>query len=615
MTAPNAQELSIELLEKWGHDSSRLLQILIGLQQALNHIPADAIQFLAAELSLPRAVVEGVISFYSFLHQQPRGDYDILISDNIVDQMAGSRDRTKQLSERLGVTPGSTSKDLKLSLGHTSCTGMGDQGPAALINGQTITRLTPERIDEIAEYIEKDLPVTEWPRELFHVEENIHRRDLLLDSELQDGASLRAYLKKGAQQLLDELDVSGLRGRGGAGFKTALKWRFCHEAACSDDDLVCDPDKLNPDKDRHRVVVCNADEGEPGTFKDRVLLQAYADRLFEGMTLCAAIIGARQGFLYLRGEYLYLLEPLQQELQKRRDAGLLGNNILGQDGLDFDIEIHLGAGAYICGEESSLIESLEGKRGVPRIRPPFPVTHGYQGRPTVVNNVETFIAAAMIADRGPGWFRSRGTEASSGTKLLSISGDCARPGIYEYPFGVSIQTILEDCGATDTQAVQVAGAAGMTLAADEFGRSIGFEDVPTGGSFMIFDDSRNMLEVVHNFVDFFVHESCGFCTPCRVGNSLLKKRLEKVLVGHATGMDIEKMQEIGALMKSASHCGLGTTAPNPVLDTIEKFRPIYDERLKSTSFEPAFDLNEALEEARELTGRKDPGAYTEGGGV
>ena len=600
MTAQTARELSDELLKKWGHDSSKLLQILIGLQQALNHIPDDAIQFLATELSLPRAVVEGVISFYSFLDPQPRGDYDILISDNIVDQMVGSRDRAEQLAQRLGVKLGTTSKELNLSLDYTSCTGMSDQGPAALINGYPLTRLTPERIDEIAAYIKEPLPLAKWPRELFQVDENIQRRDLILNTELPQGAALHAVQDRGAKRLLDELDASGLRGRGGAGFKTGLKWRLCRDAETTE---------------RDRVVVCNADEGEPGTFKDRVLLQAYADRLFEGMTLCAAVIGATQGFLYLRGEYRYLIEPLEQELRKRRDAGLLGNNILDQDGLDFDIEIHLGAGAYICGEESALIESLEGKRGVPRIRPPFPVTHGYLGRPTVVNNVETFIKAAMIADRGPDWFRSRGTETSTGTKLLSISGDCARPGIYEYPFGVSIQSILDDCGATDTQAVQVAGAAGMTLSPDEFGRSICFEDVPTGGSFMIFDNSRNMLDIVHNFVSFFAHESCGFCTPCRVGNPLLKKRLEKVIAGHATGMDIEKMLEIGALMKSASHCGLGATAPNPVLDTLARFRPVYDAHLRSTSFEPAFDLNAALEEARELTGRNDPGAFIKGGGV
>jgi len=333
------------------------------------------------------------------------------------------------------------------------------------------------------------------------------------------------------------------------------------------------------------------------------------------MTLCAATIGADQGFLYLRGEYLYLLEPLEAELTRRREAGLLGKGIRGQSGLDFDIEIHLGAGAYICGEESALIESLEGKRGNPRNRPPFPVTHGYLGRPTVVNNVETFVAAALIAAHGAEWFRSRGTAQSTGTKLLSVSGDCARPGIYEYPFGVTVQQILDDCGATGTQAVQVAGAAGRTVPPAEFGRRIAFEDLATGGSFMIFDGSRDLLEMVQNFTDFFVHESCGFCTPCRVGTTLLAKTLKKVCCGHSTRADLGTLQQVGELMRRTSHCGLGATAANPVLDTLEKFPELYESHLTSTHFEPGFDLDAALEEARLATGRDDAGAHLPGGGV
>jgi [NiFe] hydrogenase diaphorase moiety large subunit len=327
------------------------------------------------------------------------------------------------------------------------------------------------------------------------------------------------------------------------------------------------------------------------------------------MTLCAGIIGASRGFLYLRGEYRYLRAHLEKALQKRRKAGLLGNNILGEDGFDFDIEIHMGAGAYICGEESSLIESLEGKRGIPRIRPPFPVTHGYLNKPTVVNNVETFMAATLIAVHGAAWFRSVGTEASSGTKLLSICGDCTRPGIYEYPFGVSIQHILQDCGADDCQAVQVAGAAGTTVPPEEFGRLVAFEDIATGGSFMVFNQERNLIDMVQNFAHFFVHESCGFCTPCRVGGVLLKDLVDKVQAGHAGRHDLEEMNNICMLMRSTSHCGLGTTAPNPVLDTLNKFPHIYETRLKHSSYEPAFDLDAALQEARELTGRDDGEAH------
>jgi [NiFe] hydrogenase diaphorase moiety large subunit len=586
------------ILEQWGREPRNLLQVLIRVQQTYSHIPTTAVEQIAAALSVTPAHVHGLIGFYSFLHSEPRGTYDVLFSDNITDRMLGSRDLAERLAGRLGVEPGIPRPDGRLTLDYTSCTGMGDQGPAVLVNGRAVTALTEPGIDRMAELIEAETPLEQWPTGFFNVAENIRRRDILLHGELPDGAAIESVLQRGGDALLADLDDSGLRGRGGAGFKTALKWKFCREAPGAE-----------------RVVICNADEGEPGTFKDRVLLQSYADRLFEGMTLCAAVIGADCGFLYLRGEYLYLLESLEAELQRRREAGLLGHGICGKEGFNFDIEIHLGAGAYICGEESALIESLEGKRGNPRIRPPFPVTHGYLGRPTVVNNVETFVAAAMIGVQGPGWFRSAGTEESTGTKLLSISGDCDRPGIYEYPYGVTIDRILADCGALDTRAVQVAGAAGICVPPAEFQRRIAFEDLATGGSFMILDESRKLMDMAENFIDFFVHESCGFCTPCRVGTSLLQKRLQKLVNGHATRADIERMHDIGELMRKASHCGLGQTAANPILSILEKFPKSYATRLRSTSFEPAFDLNKSLDEAREITGRDDPGAFLEGGGV
>jgi len=292
--------------------------------------------------------------------------------------------------------------------------------------------------------------------------------------------------QRGADEILNEVKASKLRGRGGAGFSTGSKWEFCRVAP-----------------GEQHYVVCNADEGEPGTFKDRVLLNSYADMVFEGMALCARVIGAKKGFLYLRGEYRYLLEHLQAVLHRRRQQTLLGNNILGEAGFDFDIEIHLGAGAYICGEESALIESLEGKRGTPRNRPPFPVTCGYLNQPTVVNNVETFAATSLIGLNGGAWYANIGTETSSGTKILSVSGDCERPGLYEYPFGVTVAQVLEDCGARDTQAVQVSGPSGICISANEFTRCIGFEDIPTAGAFMVFDQSRDMFEVARNFIHFF----------------------------------------------------------------------------------------------------------------
>jgi len=608
------------LLLRHQHNPNRLLQILIALQETRSWIDPASIDLLAERLNLPRARIEGVIGFYSFLHDKPVGQYRLLFSDNITDRMLGNQDLLEYLCNKLWLERGHVSEDGLASVDTTSCTGLCDQGPAMLANGWAIPNLSRERLDRIAELVLAKTPVPQWPPELFAIADNIRRADILLANTLQSGDALRAVIARGSTPdteaaanarswreanlpaalgplaTLEEIKRSNLRGRGGAGFTTGLKWEACRNAP-----------------GEQRYVVCNADEGEPGTFKDRVLLTTQADLLFEGMTICAWTINASgcntHGFLYLRGEYRHLLEPLNAVLESRRAANLLGNNILGQAGFDFDIEIHLGAGAYVCGEESALIESLEGKRGIPRNRPPYPVTHGYLQRPTTVNNVETFCAAALIAQQGGDWYRSIGTAKSAGTKLLSVSGDCARPGIYEYPFGVTVRQVLEDCGAENSLAVQISGPSGVCIGANEFDRRIGFEDLATAGAFMVFDESRDMFEVARNFAHFFAHESCGFCTPCRVGTAMLKATMDKIAAGHGTQYDLREIEQLDRVLNQSAHCGLGHTACNPTLDTLKRFRPTYERRLKSLDFEPAFDLDGALAAARRMTGRDDAGAH------
>lgn len=584
-----------QVLEDYRRDPTQLLQILIELQARQGHLSPACLSHVASGLNIPRSRVEGVAGFYSFLYLQPVGKYRILFSDNIIDRMLGAPALMDGLCRKLWIEPGKVSEDALVSVATTSCTGMGDQGPAMLINGRVVTRLDHHRINEIAELVRQSVPLDAWPAAYFHVDDNIRRRDALLGAQFDPGSALAAAVQLGRDEWLEQMRLSNLRGRGGAGFTTAVKWLSCRDAPGAD-----------------KVVVCNADEGEPGTFKDRVLLASFADEVFEGMTLAAWAVGASLGLLYLRGEYRYLLEPLRACLARRRANGLLGSDIMGQAGFDFDIDIHLGAGAYICGEETALLESLEGKRGTPRIRPPFPVTHGYLGRPTVVNNVETLAKTTLIALEGGAAFAATGTPQSTGTKLLSVSGDCAFPGIYEYPFGVSIERVLEDCGASDAQMVQVGGASGVTIAGYEFHRRIAFEDVPSAGAFMVFDSSRDAFEMAHNFVNFFAHESCGFCTPCRIGTSLLKGYMDKLARGFGAKMDLADIEWINRLLRNTSHCGLGTTAPNAVVDTLVKFRPAYERRLQSLDFEPAFDLDAALEPARRMTGRDDPGAHLDG---
>lgn len=581
------------LLARHHHDSTRLVQVLREAQEAEGWLSPQTLQAIADGLKLPLARVQGTATFYSFLYTRPVGEYRVLWSDNISDRMLGSAELMQSMCKALWLEPGKVSEDGLVSVDATSCTGLCDQGPALLVNGRPITAMTEERVQQIVALIRGRVPLDQWPGEFFAIHNNIRLRGPLLDHCLAPGSALGAALARGApERMLAEIKTSGLRGRGGAGFSTALKWEGCRNA----------PGDI-------RYVVCNADEGEPGTFKDRVLLTECADLVFEGMTVAGYAVGARHGLLYLRGEYRYMLETLEAVLTQRRAAGLLGKAILGQPGFDFDIEIHLGAGAYICGEESALIESLEGKPGRPRNRPPFPVTHGYLGKPTAVNNVETLAAAALIAAKGGDWYRSLGTEKSAGSKLLSVAGDCARPGIYEYPYGVTVDQVLADCGAADTQAVQVSGPSGQCLAPNEFKRRIAFEDLPTAGAFTIFNGSRDLFETARNYIHFFAHESCGFCTPCRVGTSIAAKLMDKIAAGHGSPYDVDEIFKLHRVMTTASHCGLGHTACNPLFDTLKKFRPAYEKHLKSLDYEPAFDLDHALSQARQMTGRNDAAAH------
>jgi len=569
------------IAEQYRCDSSYLLDMLREIQLRELHISNAAIDILAKSLEIPRVRIEGVVGFYRFFTREPAGQYHLLFSANITDEMAGKAVLQQRLQQKLGVKLGQTRADGRVRVEDTSCTGMSDQGPALLVNGQAVPNLTLGLIDAIAANIEAQTPLKSWPSTWFEVQTHVRQTDFLLGNPFEPGSALRKMQQLGLDATWNEIERAGLHGCGGAGFKTGLKWKLCQQAS-----------------GKQHFVVCNADEGEPGTFKDRVLLQAYSDLVVEGITVCARIIGAHQGFIYLRGEYAYLRPLLNAHLAQRRAAGLLGQNILGQ-GWHFDLEVRLGAGAYICGEESALIHSLEGMRGHPRIRPPFPVTHGYCQQPTVVNNVETFAQAAQILVQGADRFAALGTENSRGTKLLSISGDCAAPGIYEFPYGTSVRAILAACKADDPQAVQVAGAAGTTLPPSQFNRILAFEDVATGGSWMIFNQQRNLMDMVSNFARFFVHESCGFCTPCRVGTSLLQHLLSKICNGQGSQADLAEIRDLAKVMKSSSQCGLGATAPNHFLATLDQFPHLYASLLK-TNAGPSFDLEQALSEARKV---------------
>lgn len=360
-------------------------------------------------------------------------------------------------------------------------------------------------------------------------------------------------LEKCLQRTRDELilDVidSGLRGRGGAGFPTGLKWKFAK----------------NEEADQ-KYVICNADEGEPGTFKDREILTEVPEKVLAGMALCGYCLGATEGYIYLRGEYNFLLPPLNKAIDDFHAR-------LKDLGLDFTIRIVSGSGAYVCGEETALMESMEGRRGEPRNKPPFPTSEGYLGKPTSVNNVETLVFALMIAKEGPTKFKEMGTFDSRGSKVFSVSGDTPSPGIFELELGMTLEQFVEEFGDGDTKAVQVGGASGFCVSRKDFKDTlIGFEGIPTGGSMMLFNSTRSMYNILNDYLEFFEEESCGQCTPCRVGCQQLLKGIEAVKKGHKPPAYLEELQKLSDTMRIASKCGLGQSAPNPFNSIINNFR-------------------------------------------
>ncbi|MEO8233237.1 MAG: NADH-ubiquinone oxidoreductase-F iron-sulfur binding region domain-containing protein [Ignavibacteriota bacterium] len=373
-------------------------------------------------------------------------------------------------------------------------------------------------------------------------------------SDYKSGEGIKKALKQKKEDILFELKDSGLKGRGGAGFPTSTKWMLTAAA-----------------KSEKKFIICNADEGEPGTFKDRVLLMEYPQLVFDGMVIGGYTIGAQTGIVYLRAEYEYMLEELENYLTNMREDNLLGNKILGSD-FSFDISIRLGSGAYVCGEETALIESLEGFRGEPRNRPPYPVNRGYLGYPTAVNNVETLSAVPHIVMKTGSWFEKFGTDRSTGSKLFSVSGDCEKPGVYELPWGTTVSELLDLVAAKNTKAVQIGGASGICIPKSHFDHKFGYEYIPTGGSVIIFNETRNMLHVLKNFMEFFVEESCGQCTPCRIGNVKLLEGINMIERGEYTFKYINTLKELGKTMQVASKCGLGQSSPNSFLSILENFK-------------------------------------------
>jgi [NiFe] hydrogenase diaphorase moiety large subunit len=530
-----------------------VLPILQQIQTRFGHLSADAMQQVADALAMTPVEVEEVVSFYAFLRKNPAGKFTIRLCQTLSCDMNGKDRVARQLESELNIRFGETTPDKRFTLEYTNCMGMCDQGPAMLINDRMFTHVTPEKVHHII--TECNRQFGGYPTGLVDFNPNIRKLGPILSGVSEAEAGLHRALRMSRADVIGDIREAQLRGRGGAGFPVATKWQLTAAA-----------------KGERKCVVCNADEGEPGTFKDRLLLLDFADKMMEGMTIAAYAIGAQRGLIYLRGEYAFMHDELQETIVNRRKKSLLGTSILGKEGFTFDLEIRMGAGAYVCGEETALIESMEGKRGEPRNRPPFPVNTGFFGYPTAVNNVETFVNAALILDKGPEAYKQYGTQRSTGTKLFSISGDCGRPGIYEYPLGIPISKMLEEVEGKDAKAVQIGGASGQCVPRSEFNRMISFEDAPPGGSIIVIGPHRDMLDVAENFAEFFAEESCGQCIPCRKGTQVLLNGVRLLRRGDCSLDHLARLKQLAATMKVASKCGLGQSAPNAFMGIVDHFQ-------------------------------------------
>jgi [NiFe] hydrogenase diaphorase moiety large subunit len=590
-----------QICNSFGNDSQRLMDILNNVQEVYDCISEEAIQEISSCVEISKSKVEETLSFYHFFSKTPRGKYTVYLNNSLVSNMKGRAKIKKVFEDSLGIKFGQVSGDGSVGLFDTACIGMNDQEPAAIINDVVFTNLSEEKVKEIVDLMKQEKEAKQIALAVGSlgdgsnsssfvqsiVQNNIKNSGEVILRDYEVGIGLRKAIEMGSDETIKILKDSNLRGRGGAGFPTGLKWELCKKEV----------------KD-NVYILCNADEGEPGTFKDRVLLTEFAKLVFEGMTIAGITLGAKEGVLYLRREYYYLKDYLEGQLGELRSKNLLGNKIGGKDSLNFDIRIQFGAGAYVCGEESALIESCEGKRGEPRNKPPFPIAIGYKNQPTIINNVETFATLVKIIEKGASWYKGFGTEQSTGTKLLSISGDCGKPGVYEVEWGVSIQEVLDMVDAKDTQAVVVGGPSGSIISSQQFGRKIAYEDLGTGGAIIIIGQGRDLLrEVVPNFMEFFLDESCGSCVPCRALTRLIFNKFQKVVRGNGAKSDLEEITNLCEMTWKVNRCGLGKSATNPIYNVIKNFPELFDKLVQDKEYVSEFDLKKATKRYEEVVGR------------
>jgi len=582
---------------------SALIPMLMYAQDEFGFVSDEMIAEIAVRLDLRTVEVEETLAYYSMLHRKPVGKHHVQVCTNIACMLRGGYEILEQAKKRLEIGHKEVTKDGVFSLEEVECIGACTGAPAIQVNYDFYENLTPSSFDKIIE----DLDAGKKPAPVEVISGALHPRDpqeTPLISRMfgvKDSRKIDVYLQhRGYQSLekalkemtpaaiIDEVKKSNLRGRGGAGFPTGMKWSF-----------------VPKDNPKPKYVICNADESEPGTCKDRPLMEMDPHQLIEGMIIAGRAIGANRGFIYIRGEYRYVLDLVETAIEEAYQRGYLGKNILGS-GFDYDLLIHTGAGAYECGEESALMESLEGKRGYPRIKPPFPAVVGLYGCPTIINNVETLSAVPAIIREGGEAYANRGTPKNGGTRLLCVAGHINKPGIYEIPLGMNMKEFIYGMAGgipngKKLKAVIPGGSSCPLLSAEEIDVPMDYDSVAKIGSMMgsggmvVMDEDTCMVDMARRIMHFYAHESCGWCIPCREGTTWLRKMLERFHAGFGRSEDIDMMAELSKNMLGRTFCPLGDAAAMPTISIVQKWRSEFEDHLNGRC---AYKNTEALLGAR-----------------
>jgi len=578
----------MELIGRYPVKRSALIPMLMYAQDHFGFLSDELLDEIARRLSLNIIQVKETLAYYSMLRRKPAGRYHVQVCTNISCMLRGGNELYQHVQKRLGIGHKEVSASGTFSLEEVECIGACTGAPAIQVNYDFYENLDPDKVDAIFEQLQdgrkpKPVPVISGGIHERHPAEvpviskrfgipNSNKIDVYLRNEGYQ--ALEKALKQMTPELItEEVKKSNLRGRGGAGFPTGMKWSF-----------------VPKDASKPKYVLANCDESEPGTSKDRPLLEMDPHQLIEGMVITGRAVGAKSGYAYVRGEYRYVIDIMDIAIAEAYAKGYLGKDILGS-GFDFDLATHTGAGAYECGEESALMESLEGKRGYPRIRPPFPAVVGLYGCPTVINNAETLSSVPAIILKGGEWFAGLGTPKNGGTRLYSISGHVNKPGIYELPLGFNLKRMIEDVagGMKDgkkLKAVIPGGSSCPLMAANEIDVALDFDSVAKAGSMLgsggtvVIDEDTCMVDVARRIMHFYAHESCGWCIPCREGTTWLRKMLDRFHEGGGRAEDIPLIDELSKNMLGRTFCPLGDAAAMPTISIVKKWRNEFEEHLR-----------------------------------